>query len=195
MSQREAGLHPPQILYGVFNELLGRIGGLDWRPKPASFPWFKAGFYDSIYKQELFSSWWDTNGPSLAQSSPTVSSTMWLSSGAMQALGIWVCSRWLNVFFVCFSLQFHWDTIDITHCKSWRYTVEWFTTNTSWKDYHSKFSEHPSSHIGIKFKEIGQFFLVMRTHDLPSEQLSYMIYRVLIIFLMLTLYPWSVFML
>ena len=194
MSQREAGLRLPQTLYGVFNELLDRIGGLDWRPKPASLPWFQTGSYDNIYKQELFSSWWDTNGPSLAQLSPTISSTVWLSSGAMQALRMWVCSRWLNVFFVCFSFQFHWDTIDITHCKSWRYTAEWFTTNTSWKDYHSKFSEHLSSHIGTKFKEIGQFFLVMWTHDLPSEQLSYMTYRVLIIFMTLSLYPWSVFM-
>ena len=31
--------------------------------------------------------------------------------------------------------------------------------NRSWNDYHSKFSEHPSSHMDIKFEETKIFFL------------------------------------
>ena len=43
---------------------------------------------------------------------------------------------------------FYWNIIDMQHHINLRCTAE-FDLHISWNDYHSNFSEHPSSHIDI----------------------------------------------
>ena len=58
-----------------------------------------------------------------------------------------------NTGYTVFFFQFYWDTIDIQHYVSLRYTASWFDLVTSWNDYHNKFNEHPLSHIGTKLQK------------------------------------------
>ena len=63
-----------------------------------------------------------------------------------------------NTCYTVFFFQFYWDTIDIQHYVSLRYMALWFDLVTSWNGYHSKFNEHPLSHIGTKLKKQKKYF-------------------------------------
>lgn len=51
-----------------------------------------------------------------------------------------------------FVFQFCWDIINIQHCKTLGYTANDLICMHQ-NDEHSKFSEHPSSHMGTKLKQ------------------------------------------
>ena len=59
--------------------------------------------------------------------------------------------------------KFNWGVIEIHHCINLKYSV-WFDLHPSWNDYHSKYTEHPSSHRDTKIKKREKmFFLMTRT--------------------------------
>ena len=73
-----------------------------------------------------------------------------------------------------------------TALYSLRCTAYWFDLYTSWSDYHGKFSDHPSSHIGIKEIVKNFSFLMMRTLRIYSvNNFHIQHWAVLIIFIML----------
>ena len=55
--------------------------------------------------------------------------------------------------FLSFFSQFYWDIIDIKYCAKFKVYSMIIDSHTSCNDYHSKCSEHPSSHIDTKSKK------------------------------------------
>ena len=87
-----------------------------------------------------------------------------------------------------FSFQFYWDVIGIKHCISLRSTAQWCDLHILWSGYHSKFSEHLSSHIDTKKekKVLSLWWELFRIYSLSSCQICHTVVLITVVMLYIT---------